>query len=370
MSTCPSGVHYIASGGPCARPYPRDLQAPAVRSAEPRSARRHPALSRTVSASPGRGGAGQAGGAGAGSIKPLRPMAAMLRLAPGFPKGRAPSEMPGTHPPPAPAGAGGAAGRMRPAGAAAEIDEAAIACSTDSRWRWCGWRRKAAAARWLVHTWAARSRRWPRRGPMWMPDGRDRGRGAGCHPRHRVRPAAPPSRTMAIYAAPRPVYAEKARRVSALAKDISEYVATLGLPKGERPMGPQGRLSRRLLAPAWAEDQGAAGAIAAQCRLRGWRSRRKAISAAARPAPTTCSRATSPCSCVTARWPISRSWPQHHRRRQYRCMTQIGSGTGLPVVIRWNCWIGPRRAGVAAPWPPAGFPPPLTQPPGIVAGPA
>ena len=53
-----------------------------------------------------------------------------------------------------------------------------------------------------------------------------------------------------------PAYAEKAARVSALARDITEYLT--GLELTIRPTGAaatQGRLSRRLFASAWTEDR-------------------------------------------------------------------------------------------------------------------
>ena len=98
-----------------------------------------------------------------------------------------------------------------------------------------------------------------------------------------------------------PAYAEKAARVSALAKDITEYLATLDLPEPSAKPRPDGRLSFGLLHAARPEDQHVS-------RRSCWRkqalpcvNRAKGICAAVRPAPTTsCSRRFRR-SCATAR---------------------------------------------------------------------
>ncbi len=79
-------------------------------------------------------------------------------------------------------------------------------------------------------------------------------------------------------------YAKKAAQVSALAKDVSELMTELGL---DAPTVRRRRCSPRPASP--------------------WSSRRKRISAAAPPAPTTCCSRKSPGSCATARWRISRA---------------------------------------------------------------
>ena len=66
-----------------------------------------------------------------------------------------------------------------------------------------------------------------------------------------------------------PAYAEKAARVSALAKDITEYLATLDLPRAEREARPDRRLSLRLLDAARPEDHAPAEGAAEKRRLRG-----------------------------------------------------------------------------------------------------
>ena len=60
-----------------------------------------------------------------------------------------------------------------------------------------------------------------------------------------------------------PAYAEKAARVSALAKDVTEYLATLDLPEPPRKSRPDGRLSLRLLDAARPEDHPPAEGTAA-----------------------------------------------------------------------------------------------------------
>ena len=51
-----------------------------------------------------------------------------------------------------------------------------------------------------------------------------------------------------------PAYADKAARISSVTKDICEYLATLQLARAGGRGGPDGRLSRRLFAPAWPEN--------------------------------------------------------------------------------------------------------------------
>ncbi len=65
-----------------------------------------------------------------------------------------------------------------------------------------------------------------------------------------------------------PAYAEKAARVSALARDVTEYLATLDLPEPARKPGPRRRLSLRLLDAARPEDHAPAEGAACEGRLR------------------------------------------------------------------------------------------------------
>ena len=97
-----------------------------------------------------------------------------------------------------------------------------------------------------------------------------------------------------------PAYAEKAARVSALAKDITEYLASLDLPRpcGETDL--DGRLSLGLLDAAWPEDHHGAEALLKKAGFT-VRDPAKAISVAARPAPTTSCSRRFPRRCGSAR---------------------------------------------------------------------
>lgn len=171
------------------------------------------------------------------AVKPLKPLAAMLRLAPGFPRGRSPSEDPGVHPAKGPRRArvallGGCAQPvLRP-----EADEAAIRLLNRlgvevvraEKEGCCGSivhhmgkeEQGLALARANVDAWCAEMDKGGLDAILVTVSGcgttiKDYG--------HMLRLD--------------PAYAEKARRVSAIARDISEYLGTLGLPKAEKPMG-------------------------------------------------------------------------------------------------------------------------------------
>ncbi len=91
-----------------------------------------------------------------------------------------------------------------------------------------------------------------------------------------------------------PAYAEKAARVSALAQDISEYLATLKLGAPAQPQRPQGCLPGRLLDPARPENHKTAqGRCWRRPGSRCARSARRTC-AAVRPEPTTSCSPTSP----------------------------------------------------------------------------
>ena len=98
-----------------------------------------------------------------------------------------------------------------------------------------------------------------------------------------------------------PAYAAKAARVSALARDISEYLASLDLGAAGAARRPQGRLPVRLLAPARAENHQAAQGVAGRRQGSGSATSRRRICAAARPEPTTSCSPRSPRACATAR---------------------------------------------------------------------
>lgn len=170
-------------------------------------------------------------------IKPLRPMAAMLRLAPGFPKGRAPSEMPGTH-----AATGPRRARVALLGGCAqpvlrpEIDEAAIRLLNRFQVEVVRVEKEGCCGSLVHHMGREEQALAQARANVdaWTAEIEGQGLDAilvtvsGC------------GTTIKDYGYMLrldPAYADKAKRVSALAKDISEYAATLGLPKAERPMG-------------------------------------------------------------------------------------------------------------------------------------
>ena len=98
--------------------------------------------------------------------------------------------------------------------------------------------------------------------------------------------------------------------------------------------GADGGLPLRLLDAARPEDHDRRrSALLAAGGLRGAATCRKAISAAARPAPTICCSRRSRRNCATAR---SRNIATHGAEviaaGNIGCMTQIGAGTGMPVV--------------------------------------
>ena len=129
-----------------------------------------------------------------------------------------------------------------------------------------------------------------------------------------------------------PAYAAKAAKVSALARDVSEYLAELGLRRrrsGRRSPSP-------ITPPARSSTASRCTASRRTCsRLVGSWSRRcrRRICAAARPAPTTfCSR-RSPGDCATARsGNIEKTAPDVIAAGNIGCITQIASGTAIPVV--------------------------------------
>jgi hypothetical protein len=209
--------------------------------------------------------------------------------APSASTGRRPS---GRGPAPRPRGADD---RLRPAGAGAG-DQRGDGAPSDpprlSRWWWP--RGPAAAARWST-TWARRRRR-PGLGARQHRrlDPRALREGEGSTPSSSTPPAAAPrSRTTASCCARMPS-GRRAARISAIARDVTEYLTNSDLSPPPPGAGSHRRLSHRLLDAARpagsASAQGAAGAPASRCEG----PCRRAISAAARPAPTTfCSRPSS-----------------------------------------------------------------------------
>ena len=98
-----------------------------------------------------------------------------------------------------------------------------------------------------------------------------------------------------------PAYAEKAARVSALAKDVTEFLATLDLPEPAQKPGLTVAYHSACSMQHGQKITRQPKELLRQGRLRRAGSRAKAISAAARPAPTTSCSRRSPRSCATAR---------------------------------------------------------------------
>ncbi|WP_029005954.1 glycolate oxidase subunit GlcF [Azorhizobium doebereinerae] len=237
MTTCPSGVHYMHLVDHARAHIEHTYKRPLFD-------RLNRALLASVMPYRGRFRLALAGAALArpfaplfDAIPPLKPLAAMLRLAPGFPKGRSVSEEPGVHPAAGPRRArvallGGCAQPvLRP-----EVDEAAIRLLNRlgvevvrvEKEGCCGSfvhhmgkeEQGLALARANIDAWCAEMDRGGLDAILVTVSGcgttiKDYG--------HMLRLD--------------PAYAEKAKRVSALARDVSEYLGTLGLPKAARPMG-------------------------------------------------------------------------------------------------------------------------------------
>ena len=144
-----------------------------------------------------------------------------------------------------------------------------------------------------------------------------------------------------------PAYAEKAAQVSALARDVSEYLAKLGLKLGAPSPALTVAYPLRLLAAA--RPEGARGNRKSCSRLAASSSKtcRRRICAAARPAPTTSCSRRSPGGCATARSATSkRLAPDVIAAGNIGCITQIASGTAIPVVHTGRTdRLGDRRAG-------------------------
>jgi hypothetical protein len=106
-----------------------------------------------------------------------------------------------------------------------------------------------------------------------------------------------------------PAYADKAARVSELAKDITEYLAGIEMPAPVNGAEPGRGLPLRLLDAAWPEDHHPAQDL---LKAAGFtvKDPRKAICAAVRPAPTT--------SCSPRSADAADAQGQEHRARQSR----------------------------------------------------
>ena len=143
------------------------------------------------------------------------------------------------------------------------------------------------------------------------------------------RAAAPPSRTMATCCASIRPMPKGPRRSAPRRRTSTEFLSGLDLPDGQQALRlPIIRPVPCSMARRWeAGPQNAS----AQCRASRCRTCPKAISAAARPAPTTSCSRKSPPSCATAR---SRTYrprnPQVIATGNIGCITQIATGTADP----------------------------------------
>ena len=128
-------------------------------------------------------------------------------------------------------------------------------------------------------------------------------------------------------------YAERATDMSRLARDITEFIDEIGLLPPLMWTGPQGRLSLGLLAPAWPARRHTCRARC--CPKPASRCSRfpRAISAAARPAPTTFSSPSSPANCASASCSnIASVKPDVIATGNIGCMMQLQRGSSVPVV--------------------------------------
>ena len=115
-----------------------------------------------------------------------------------------------------------------------------------------------------------------------------------------------------------PAYAEKAARVSALAKDMTEYLAALDLARRRAPTRPDGRLSFGLLDAARPADHRRPEGAAARAGFK-VKDMPEGHSAAARPAPTTSCSPRSPAQLRDRKVAnIAATRAGRDRDRQYR----------------------------------------------------
>ncbi len=128
-----------------------------------------------------------------------------------------------------------------------------------------------------------------------------------------------------------PDWAARAAALSALARDVSEVVAELGLRGGAGRAGRCAgrRLSRGLLAAARPAHRRRAARPACTRPASPSSTSPRATSAAARPAPTTCCSPSSPTACVRARSPTSPPpGADAVAAGNVGCMVQIAGGLG------------------------------------------
>ena len=147
-------------------------------------------------------------------------------------------------------------------------------------------------------------------------------------------------------------YAEKAARIAALARDVTEIIDALGL----RPPSPEVAATGRRVAyhSACSMQHGQrlhrrAKSAADRGRVRDASRCPKGISAAARPAPTICCSRKSPASCASASSPTSPRPARYRRHRQYRLHHPAGAAQRGPGRAHGRtARLGDRRPRAAA----------------------
>ena len=130
-----------------------------------------------------------------------------------------------------------------------------------------------------------------------------------------------------------PAYAEKAARVSALAKDISEYLAALDLGAPARRRACTVAYHSACSLQHGQKIMRQPKDLLAKLRLRGARARPRRICAAARPAPTTSCSPRSPRALRDRKVAnIERTGADVIATGNIGCMTQIAPATRIPIV--------------------------------------
>ena len=148
-----------------------------------------------------------------------------------------------------------------------------------------------------------------------------------------------------------PAYAEKAARISALARDVTEYLAALDLPAPAATPGSRGRLSFRLLDAARPEDHAPAEGAACQGGLcRQGAARGASVLRLGRHLQHHAARDRQ-CNCATARCKnIAATGADIVATGNIGCMTQIAGRAGMPIVhtvelLDW-AYGGPKPTGL------------------------
>ena len=149
-----------------------------------------------------------------------------------------------------------------------------------------------------------------------------------------------------------PAYAEKAAKVSALARDITEYLATLDLPEPALAAGLTVAYHSACSMQHGQKITRAAEGAAERRRLHGARIRPRGICAAVRPAPTTSCSRRSPRRCRDRKVAnIEATRPDVIATGNIGCITQIAAARGCRSCTRSNCSTGPMAARVPKAFP-------------------